>query len=484
MKVEKISLNSYGNMPRSKDSGGTKLYANRALNTNFTGGIPQADLVKDIQQLMPKTIKATNRLADSMGEIQNIIINAVGTGLVAPIFIKYNPLSKTDEDTRTYSAWRQPLSAVLAIATQASMVAPFNNLINWMANTGKLPDPYNKTNFQDDKYIAKIIKKTQPNLSKEQLGVAVKKEQERQYKELLENLRNQNTIFIKQHKMPSKPMDEASYKNLLLETVDSMIKEDNKKLENCGTTKQKRAIRSEFFRKHNDYAKQVMSGIQKDTEKYATLDEYRNYLSGKIKSLKSEQADQELISMIKEIQDRAQIKPHDENAEKALIKEVQNKITKMLKQVNTYSNILSEEDVMKHVDESIQTSKSALENSISTLNDIKTKLNTAESISIKEIEKRIAQKLKEGNITDECSIKTSFATKVIEKYKSNIEGSLKGYKQFTGLVISLAVLPVSCYLLNWIYPSFMDALFPNLSNKKHDNEASALVAKAPKKEEV
>lgn len=484
MKVEKISLNSYGNIPQSKGSGGTKLYKNSALATNFTGGIAQGDLVKDIQKLMPRTIKATNRLADSMGEIQNIIINAVGTGLVAPIFIKYNPLSKTDEDTRTYSAWRQPLSAVLAIATQASMVAPFNNLINWMANTGKLPDPYNKTNFQDDKYLAKIIKKTNPNLSKEQLSIAVKNEQEKQYKELLENLRNKNAIYIKQHKAPAKQMDEALYKNLLIETVDSMIKEDNKKLENCGTTKHKRAIRSEFFRKHNDNAKQVLTNIKNDTKDFTKIEEYKNYLSSKVKSLKAEQADNEIITMVKEVRDRAKIKPQDENAEKALISEVKNKITKMMKQVNTYSNILSEEDVMKHVDESIQTSKTALEKSISTLNEIKTQLNTPDSISIKDIEKQIAQKLKESNITDECSIKTSFAKKVIEKYKSNIEGSLKGYKQFTGLVISLAVLPVSCYLLNWIYPQFMDALFPNLSNKKHDNEASALVAKAPKKEEV
>lgn len=484
MKVEKISLNSYGNIPQSKGSGGTKLYRNRALATNFTGGIAQGDLVKDIQKLMPRTIKATNRLADSMGEIQNIIINAVGTGLVAPIFIKYNPLSKTDEDTRTYSAWRQPLSAVLAIATQASMVAPFNNLINWMANTGKLPDPYNKTNFQDDKYLAKIIKKTNPTLSKEQLSIAVKNEQEKQYKELLENLRNKNAIYIKQHKAPAKQMDEALYKNLLIETVDSMIKEDNKKLENCGTTKHKRAIRSEFFRKHNDNAKQVLTDIKNDTKDFTKIEEYKNYLSSKVKSLKAEQADNEIITMVKEVRDRAKIKPQDENAEKALISEVKNKITKMMKQVNTYSNILSEEDVMKHVDESIQTSKTALEKSISTLNEIKTQLNTPDSISIKDIEKQIAQKLKESNITDECSIKTSFAKKVIEKYKSNIEGSLKGYKQFTGLVISLAVLPVSCYLLNWIYPQFMDALFPNLSNKKHDNEASALVAKAPKKEEV
>lgn len=188
--------------------------------------------------------------------------------------------------------------------------------------------------------------------------------------------------------------------------------------------------------------------------------------------------------MVKEILERAAIKPKDEKDEKALIDEMKNKISKMLKQVNTYSNVISEEDVVKHVEESVKNTKTALETSISTLNEIKTDISSASGTSIKEIEKKIAEKMKTTNITEECSIKSSFAAKVIEKYKANIEGSLKGYKQFTGLIISLAVLPVSCYLLNWIYPIFMDALFPNLSNKKHDNEASALVAKAPKKEEV
>ena len=69
---------------------------------------------------------------------------------------------------------------------------------------------------------------------------------------------------------------------------------------------------------------------------------------------------------------------------------------------------------------------------------------------------------------------------MIEKYKNNIKNNLKGYKQFTGLIISLAVLPITCCLLNWVYPRFMDAVFPNLSNKKHDNESKQLVDKAPK----
>ena len=484
MKVEKINLTNYNGASKLRVTSGMHSPNSNFESPNFTGSVVQADMVKDLQKLMPRTIRVTNKLADSMGEIQNIIINSLGTGLVAPIFIKYNPLSKTDEDTRTYSAWRQPISAVLAVATQASMVAPFNNLINWMANVGKLADPYNKTNFQSDAYIRKLIHKTNPELSKEQLDRAVAKEKVKQYNKLLENLKNENTIYIKQYNAPSKKMDNGSFKNLLLETIDDMIKDDNDKLKNCDKTSEKRKIRSEFFRKHNDNAKQVLTEIKDNLNNLNSVPDYKDYLSSKIKSLKAENADEELIKMVKEVKERATIKTNDPNAQKALIEEIRNKISKMLKQADTYSKAISEEDVSKHVEESVKNKTTTLNTSIKTLQDIKTDISSTDGWTIKDIEKRISNKLKEANLSEDCSIKIPFSTKVIEKYKSNIESSLDGYKRFTGLIISLAVLPITCTLLNWIYPIFMDAVFPNLSNKKHDNEASALVAKAPKTEEA
>jgi len=166
------------------------------------------------------------------------------------------------------------------------------------------------------------------------------------------------------------------------------------------------------------------------------------------------------------------------------MKAMDEKVAKMRNHVTTYSNVLSEEDVKKHVEQSVKDRKTALNKSIEVLNELKTDVTSQNGTTVKNIENKIKAKLKEANLIEDCSIKSEFAKKVAEKYKSNIEGSLKGYKQNTGLIISLAVLPITCCLLNWVYPIFMDAVFPNLSNKKHDNEANALVTKAPKKEEV
>lgn len=38
-------------------------------------------------------------------------------------------------------------------------------------------------------------------------------------------------------------------------------------------------------------------------------------------------------------------------------------------------------------------------------------------------------------------------------------------KRWTGLGVSLAILPATCWMLNKIYPWFMDLAFPSLSNK-------------------
>lgn len=488
MKVEKVNLKSYNNAPKLRVTSGfsrqPSLKGVGCDSTSFTGGIPQGDLVKDIQKYMPASLKFINKFADSMGEVSNILINAAGTGLVAPIFIKYNPLSKTDEDTRTYSAWRQPISAILAIGTQVSMVAPFNNLINNMANSGYLDEYYNKTNFQDDKYIAKLIKRENKNISKEQLAKAVEKEKTRQYNDLIENLRNKNQILIRQDKAPTTVMKKDSYENLLLGTIEDMINKDKETLKKCDTKSEKRIIRSEILRRHNENAALTLNEIDTKLKSFTTLSEYKSYLASKIKSMKAENADEELIKMVNEVLERAKYVNAAPEDEAALMKAMDEKVAKMRSHVNTYSNMLSEAEVKQHVEASVANRKTALNKSIEVLKELKSDVTSPNGTTVKNIENKIKAKLKEANLVEDCSIKSDFAKQVVEKYKSNVEGSLKGYKQYTGLIISLAVLPITCCLLNWVYPRFMDAIFPNLSNKKHDNEANALVAKAPKKEEV
>ena len=97
------------------------------------------DLTRQVKDLLPSR-KWINRLdkADGLrGEAGGILINAIGTGAVAPVFIAFNPFVKAKknasaeeekevQNTKKYTAWRQPISAVLAILIQLGVQKPIN----------------------------------------------------------------------------------------------------------------------------------------------------------------------------------------------------------------------------------------------------------------------------------------------------------------------------------------------------------------------
>lgn len=482
MKVEKVNYNSYYRAPQNA-------LKSEKHTPSFKGGgaVTHGELVKELKHLLPFKMRFVSKMADNIGEVQNIIINSLGTGLVAPIFIKYNPLSKTDEDTRTYSAWRQPISAVLAVATQAGMVAPFNTYISNMSFAGEYGENFNMSNFKDKKYIKKLIKKAEPHLTKDQLEKRVQEELDKQSKELKDNIKYNNRIMLKSPNEVSKPLSEKAYNNTILDTIETLIKNDEKKLQSCDTKASKRLIRSEFLSQKTDEVKTVLEEVKTQIEGSDNLTSIKKYLSGKIKQLKAEKADENMIAMVKEIKDRIkQIstpkvdgKPVA-NISEIIKEELLDKTKKMLAQTEKYATIKDKDAIEAEVNKSVAERKEAFNKSLKTLNEIKAKLAAGEKITAGEIDEIIKSAGKDITFKD-SSLHSDFIAEMIAKYKDNIKSNLKGHKQFTGLIISLAVLPITCCLLNWVYPRFMDAIFPNLSNKKHDNESRQLVEQAPKK---
>ena len=102
-----------------------------------------------------------------------------------------------------------------------------------------------------------------------------------------------------------------------------------------------------------------------------------------------------------------------------------------------------------------------------------------------------AKGLPEGELKNSVEWIESVATRLSEKAKSiarciadqqkkHVKSNIDGMKRWTGLGVSLAILPFTCWLLNKIYPWFMDRAFPDLSNKA----ASAKKDKYNKTEEV
>lgn len=70
--------------------------------------------------------------------IFNIPINAIGTAVVAPIMIIFNPFAKGEKtENKVYSALRQPVSAVLAVALQAPIASFIGGLCEKACIDGK-----------------------------------------------------------------------------------------------------------------------------------------------------------------------------------------------------------------------------------------------------------------------------------------------------------------------------------------------------------
>jgi len=213
MNVERVSFkgNAAGTM-----SGEFSYYAKKFLR--------EKKFEKEIAAEAPKIIQFIRKFGVLTGEVPNILINAIGTGLVAPFFIKYNFLSKSDSDTRTYSALRQPVSAILAVLMQGGLVLPFDRLMNNMSNKGEWDGhAFNKTGFQDLKYIEKIIKKQNPNLTKAEIKELAKAKQLEQLITMINHANNNNFVgYILDGKKVK--LSKNQLKALMRETLDDLSK--------------------------------------------------------------------------------------------------------------------------------------------------------------------------------------------------------------------------------------------------------------------
>lgn len=418
------------------------------------------NLQKEVLQYMPKPVKLLTKMDSFVGEVPNILINAVGTALVAPIFIRYNFLSKTDEDTRTYSAMRQPLSALLAILVQVGAVIPFDMMLNKMSNTGYFHDEklaelfpdFNKAGFQDVDHLKRIIKKNEPHLSKAEVAAKAEEEQLQQLQKLINSMKegDRRLSFIdKDGKVVSqsrKTMDK-----LLKQTTDDLLKDINSNISRHeGVKLEKQVNRGEFLRNNHNEVNSILDEIDTKAKSVKNQGELASWFKSKAKDLKKNQANQELIDIVNDIADRMNIETIKEK-----VQDVRGKCDK-------FKGCSDKKEVFNKVFDEIEASK-------------------AEFVEEKKVIGKIREALFSGKSLDEIfteskALKQSdFLYDVAMKYTKNVASNIKGLKQVTGILLGLITLPISCSLLNWVYPKFMEAAFPNLTKNKRSQEKDKFI---------
>lgn len=397
---------------------------------------------KEFENLMPRMIKIISKFSKFQGEVPNIIINALGTGLIAPIFIKYNFLSKTDEDTRTYSAWRQPVSAVLAVITQAGMIMPFNHLVWKMNNKGEFSNPqYNTTAFPDAKYIQEQLKKEGCKLKGKELEGLAKQKYNENIDNLIKTALKKNTIEYTTSTGDKVSLTPEEVKKLLDDVSKKMEKDVKDNIERYETEKPEHKIqRGEYLRHNHEEVRPILADIEKQISEGKNFSEINKYISSKRKALEANNSDKELITIMDELEKRRD--------NPSLLE----KILKLKGKCDKYSNTDLSVKEIAHSEftlelEKLKTEQKAIEDLIKGI---------GKGISIKDLEKIIADRMPDNQ----------FVYDVIQKHISNIKGNIKGYNQIIGIVVSVAMLPLTCCLLNYLYPRFMDTFFPRLSNKK------------------
>lgn len=434
----------------------------KADTTSFTGRAPNVQEVSEmISEYTPGFLNGMKKMKDNISEFQNIMINSLGTGLIAPIFIKWNPLSKTDEDTRTYTAWRQPVSAALAIGTQAAITLPFAHAIKNMAKEGMFSEKLNETPYKNAD-------------------------------EFLKNLRDKNKIVYTTKNLKgitsTSNMDEQSLNNLINHTFDDLIASEEKAIKHYSEYIKQRASQGEYFSKNADSAKEYFSKIQTELKDISSSKDARLYFNKQIKDLKNSNADKELVSMVENLRDMAAYnpktkpsvwdkifrrKPNIENAEeinKTVIELINSEINKITKE-----NGLIDKYRGKTAEEIQEIAKNSLKQEVDECTKARDYLKTLKGnfaknkLTVKDIEKNIL-----NNMSSNGRFKNKeFAKEILATLKKYTGNNISVFKQISGMGVSLAMLPVTCALLNWVYPRFMDIFFPGLSSRNKAAKANA-----------
>ena len=492
-----------------------------------------------IMNQMPSAIKRLISLKWVNGEAGGIIINALGTGLVAPIFIAFNPLSDKDEETKKYTALRQPVSAVLAILIQLGLTKPLDILYDNLSNKGKLGDHlgFNQSRLNSSSFMKRIKADKYPsdkldlvveNARNEQVSNVAKELQKFGFiknlngtafdnKEIISaalealNARiedaEENIISITNDKIAAKSKraylllsKDANGENVLrklckeLQTLTSMD-EVKKKVErwieeNAVNNPDLEEIANEFVRRDRllditERAKKTMSKISDFENALANTQILRNNNEFLVSALNeyrnaSQSRRSELLSEFTKIA--------TQNGDKAKFGGL-SQIVEILKGLEEAPNEKLLQSYLSKFMSRISEYRGAGDNLEEIIRIYQTGYYTDEKDAAI-YTKELLEQLKESGKTATENVKEFFASinkklkinlfekEAVEKLRGKIERRVKGYTQITNILVGLLItLPITCTALNWVYPRFMNIFFPELANSKKSDAPEEKVKK-------
>jgi len=377
---------------------------------------------------------------EHQGEALNILVTAVGTAIICPLFIRYNPFSKEDKDTRAYSAWRQPISAVIAVLTQLTITKWFNN---WMAKTASTSDKNGNAVFTradlrakpHERYLKRIIKLEHPEFNDKQVAEMVKIRQIDAEKRVIAAKR----VEYKDKKVSINDM-------MCQDTLDKAKEDLYKNLtEECEAE-----IKTQFGKSSEDLSSAKLNKFLK--EKLETKAKAQNMTSAElIRKTAEKNIEKEVIG---------------ETVLKTYIRRLKNSG----KTLDEAIKLCTEGDLNSYIQECIKDNKHLAEkfsglsseeiakDAIKKLQYVKeyeSAKKLGEFTSIRDLGKSFNEILHNVKIKKMVRAKTKDAQKIFKLNNTQL-----------GLIVTLLTLPISCGILNWAYPRIMEKIMPEMAAKK------------------
>ncbi len=492
--VTKIQGNYNQTYTGIKHNGAPKYTPNFTANApkpaNFTNYLKQKNLIKFMEKL---------KWFD--GEQGRILITAIGTGAIAPLFIAWNPYVKpkegaTEEEkdnlkkTQKYTAMRQPISAALAIPIQMSLVTPINKGLDVIFNNPKfskfIPTYLDKSALQDDKYIERQEKKKlkaqklDKKTFKTKLAENINKVKNEQVSKVATDFLQTGQIRIREGAnglVDTKSTTEAlrnEIRSYMSDTnflrYDSFNDSDLKKLldnpqaeiTSATTGKDFYAKRAETLINNKDELKRVLGSLPKDKAQIGS------YLQQELAKVKD---DNELKKVYQEIIDLA-----DSDSQASRCSRTIERIDKIEKscggkgkftKAKYMANMEADEALLlKRLRRFAEISKSINENPQGIKKAI---ADLAENCRFDSNNKRLNTIFHNISTFGENSgkLKEKICKDIVKGYKGMMNKRYRFIKEIAGISLGLFVtVPITCHALNWVYPRFMDIFFPKLSGSK------------------
>ncbi len=448
-------------------------------NPNFTGGV--ASVGKDLIDLIPakKTINFLNKFEWLRGELGTIIITALGTGLVAPIFIGFNPFVKAPKDAtkeqkeevknnKLYTAMRQPISAALAILFQVWALKPIDKFLDKQFNdptkSKKVAIDLDQSLVNKKSYLETVIEAemkaegttyASKKAFKEELARRVAVRSEEQLNGVAEQIRTTGEIDIHGRKLPNQHIAEIANSN-----IDNYI---------------------------NDVQSHIISpeGLDFYKKRATLLVENEDYLKRVFGNLPENNLEEYLKTEMKNAPDDVKVIFEEILGHKKELME--SRCSRTLERIERIKDACGEGGFTpeKYLAK-MQGDNKLVEDIIEQLEDAKIKdvANSDGNIIKQTLErlKRIctydeaANKQLHGIFHDTETMQKN-AGKISEKiykdmakgYKNFVEGGYKGFSQVAKVLTGVFItLPITCTALNWVYPRFMELFFPKLAGVKKE----------------